>query len=84
MEPHWLVRPRNVRLLWRAFLVVLALTVVAEFFVERRPRTTGSSRLFGFGAWFGFVACAVLIVVGQGARRVAQAARHLLRLRTAR
>ena len=32
-KTHWLDEPRNVKLLWRGFLGVLALTVVAEFFV---------------------------------------------------
>jgi predicted membrane metal-binding protein len=47
MSDHWLARPSTIRLLWRGFIVVLVLTVLTEF---------------GFGAWFGFLACAVLIL----------------------
>ncbi len=55
---HWLVRPRTIRLLWTLFVVVLALTVVAGAFVEEGHE--GIAGTFGFGAWFGFAACAVL------------------------
>ena len=61
MEPHWLVRPRTIRLLWTLFALVLALTVGAEFFVGEAAHE-GLARTFGFGAWFGFGACAVLIL----------------------
>ena len=36
-EPHWLDEPRNVKRLWRGFLVVLALTVLAELLVHLHP-----------------------------------------------
>ena len=65
MEPHWLVRPRTIRLLWRLFAVALALTVGAEFFV-REPAHQGLGGTFAFGAWFGFGACAVLILFAKG------------------
>ena len=51
---HWLVRPRTIRLLWGLFIAVLAATVVAGAFVGHAGH--------GFAAWFGFVACAALIV----------------------
>jgi len=65
MEPHWLVRPRTIRLLWTLFAVVLAATVGAEFFVDE-PAHAGLAGTFGFGAWFGFGACAALILVAKG------------------
>ena len=52
MEPHWLVRPATIRLLWRAFIALLALTVIAGFFVShdhlggpesRSPSARGSA-----------------------------------------
>jgi len=64
-KPHWLDRARNVRLLWRGFLVVLALTVLAEFLVVLHPHFEVES-VFGFNAWFGFLACAAMIVLGKG------------------
>lgn len=63
-KPHWLDEPRNVKRLWRGFLVVLALTVLAESIVHLHPYFKIES-VFGFGAWFGFIACAVMIVVAK-------------------
>ena len=58
---HWLDDPRNVKRLWRGFLVVLALTVAAELGVHLHPHFEIES-VFGFHAWFGFGACAAMIV----------------------
>jgi hypothetical protein len=59
---HWLDQPRNIKLLWRGFLVVLALLVLAEFLVEPHPYFAIQS-IFGFNAWFGLLACAAVIGV---------------------
>jgi hypothetical protein len=61
---HWLDELRNVRLLWRVFLAVLALTVLAEFAVDLHPHF-GVDSLFGFHAIYGFLACLVMIVVAK-------------------
>ena len=61
---HWLDEPRNVRLLWRAFLVVLALTVGAELLVDLHSQFA-VERVFGFNAWYGLLACAVMIGVAK-------------------
>ena len=61
---HWLDEPRNVKRLWRGFLVVLALTVLAELLVHLHPQFEIES-VFGFSAWFGFMACAAMIVVAK-------------------
>lgn len=65
MEKHWLVRPENIRVLWRAFIAILALTVAAEFFVAHEPYF-GIDGYFAFNAWFGFLACAALILFAKG------------------
>jgi hypothetical protein len=62
--PHWLDEPRNVKRLWRAFLVVLVLTVGAELLVHLHPHFEIES-VFAFSAWFGFGACAAMIVVAK-------------------
>lgn len=62
---HWLDEPRNVQRLWRGFLAVLALTVLAEAVVVLHPHF-GIDGLFGFHAWFGFLSCAAMIVVAKG------------------
>ena len=61
---HWLDEPRNVKRLWRGFLVVLALTVLAELLVSLHPRF-GIESVFGFHAWFGLMACAAMIIVAK-------------------
>ncbi|MDZ7590280.1 MAG: hypothetical protein U5L05_06200 [Rubrivivax sp.] len=64
-ESHWLDDPAHVKLLWRGFLVVLALTVAAELVVHLHPHFEIES-VFGFSAWFGFGACAAMIAVAKG------------------
>jgi len=61
MQKHWLVRPATIRKLWIAFVAVLGLTVLADFFV-RHDAHFGIEATFAFAAWFGFLACVVLIV----------------------
>jgi hypothetical protein len=61
---HWLDEPRHVKHLWRGFLGVLVLTVLAEILIQLHPHSRVES-LFGFHAWFGFLACAAMIVVAK-------------------
>ncbi|HLU77067.1 MAG TPA: hypothetical protein VKZ48_04070 [Burkholderiales bacterium] len=63
-EPHWLTRPDTIRKLWWIFGVVLALTVVAQFVVPLEGHF-GADGLFAFNAWFGFLACAALILIAK-------------------
>ncbi len=65
MDEHWLSRPATVKLLWRGFIAILALTVAADFFVTGEPHF-GIETSFAFNAWYGFLACAVLIVFAKG------------------
>lgn len=65
MQKHWLVRPDSIRILWRVFIAILALTVIAELFVTHHPYF-GIDGYFAFNAWFGFLACAVLILFAKG------------------
>lgn len=61
---HWLDEPRRVRLLWRAFLAVLAVTVLVELAVPLHPHF-GVDGLFAFHAVYGFLACLVMILVAK-------------------
>ena len=63
-KSHWLDEPRNVRRLWRGFLAVLVLTVLAERWCSLHPHFEIES-VFGFSAWFGFAACAAMIIVAK-------------------
>ena len=65
MDQHWLIRPGSIRILWRVFIAILALTVVAELFVTHDPYF-GIDGYFAFNAWFGFLACAALIIFAKG------------------
>lgn len=58
---HWLDQPQNIKRLWRGFLIVLALTVLAEFVVHLHP-TFEAEGWFGFHAAFGLVSCALMIL----------------------
>ena len=64
-KPHWLDQPRNIKLLWRGFLLVLVFTVLAEFVVSMHPHFPIES-IFGFNAGYGFLLCALMIVVAKG------------------
>jgi len=65
VSDHWLARPATLRLLWRVFIAVLALTVAAEFLVAHQPHFRVES-VAGFGAWYGFLACAGMILFAKG------------------
>jgi membrane protease YdiL (CAAX protease family) len=64
-KTHWLDEPRHVKLLWRLFLGILVLVVVIGALIPLHPHFDLES-LFGFYAWFGFIACAVMILVAKG------------------
>ena len=61
MDDHWLARPATIRKLWIGFIVVLALTVLADAFV-RHDAHFGVESTFGFAAWYGFLSCVGLIL----------------------
>ena len=65
MSDHWLARPETIRWLWRVFIAMLALTVLAEYFVTSHPKFRIEG-VVAFGAWYGFLACAGLILVAKG------------------
>ena len=57
---HWLVRPSTIKALWIGGGVILALTVLGDFFVHHH-KVFGPEATFGFGAWFGFVSCVAMV-----------------------
>jgi hypothetical protein len=62
---HWLDDPRHIKLLWRGFIAVLALTVGAEFLVHLHPHFEVEG-LFGFHAAYGFIVCLLMIIAAKG------------------
>lgn len=61
MDDNWLVRDSTIKLLWVVFAIILAATVLADFFIHPHPFFTLDGT-FGFGAWFGFLSCVILIL----------------------
>ncbi len=64
-DDHWLVRPDSIRLMWRVFWAVLALTVALEIFIKVKGYF-GVDEWIGFGAAFGFISCVAMVVVAKG------------------
>ena len=64
-DDHWLARPTTIRLLWRVFAVVLALTVLAQLAIRIKGYFDVDG-WFGFGAAFGFLSCLAMVLVAKG------------------
>jgi hypothetical protein len=60
-ELHWLVRPKTIRLLWWLFSAILALTLIAQFYVHIHEYFTVDGWP-GFYAIFGFLSCVAMVV----------------------
>ena len=64
-DDHWLARPTTIKLLWRVFAAVLALTVLAQVFISVKGYF-GVDGWFAFGAVFGFLSCLAMVLVAKG------------------
>lgn len=60
-DDHWLVRPTTIRALWIGSSIVLAILVLLDLVVKHHPHF-GIDGTFGFGAWYGFLACVALVL----------------------
>ena len=58
---HWLYRRQNQRRLWWLFAVILGATVIAQLTIHVHGHF-GFDEGFGFHAYYGFIACAVMVV----------------------
>jgi hypothetical protein len=63
-QDHWLVRPTTIRRLWWGGCTVLALTVLAQFFIPVKGYF-GIDNWPAFGAVFGFVSCVAMVVAAK-------------------
>ncbi len=61
---HWLVRAASIRRLWWLFIVVLALTVLAQLVIKVKGYF-GIDSWFGFGAVYGFAACLLMVLLAK-------------------
>ncbi len=64
-DDHWLVRPASIRLLWKLFWAVLAITVAMQIFIKVKGYF-GVDCWIGFGAAFGFGSCVAMVLVAKG------------------
>ena len=64
-DDAWLVRPSSIRLLWRIFWGVLALTVAAQILIEVKGYF-GIDGWFAFGAIYGFLSCLAMVLFARG------------------
>ena len=60
-DDAWLARPSTIRLLWRAFAVVLAMVVAAQLLFPVKGKF-GVDGWLGFGAAFGFLSCLGMVL----------------------
>lgn len=63
-ENSWLSKPSTIRLLWICFIVVLGLTVAAQFVVKVKGYFVVDT-WFAFGAVFGFLACLLMVLAAK-------------------
>ena len=66
---YWLDNPANVERIVRALYLICAVLVVADFFVPKHG-PFAIEHVFGFYAWFGFLACVGLVLAAKLMRRV--------------
>ena len=64
-DDAWLARPSSIRLLWRIFWAVLALTVAAQLVIKIKGYF-GVDEWFAFGAIYGFLACLAMVLAAKG------------------
>lgn len=64
-DDHWLARPATIKMLWRVFAIVLALTVIAQLVVGIKGYFSVDG-WFAFGAVFGFLSCLAMVLVAKG------------------
>ena len=67
-DDAWLARPATIRLLWRMFSAVLALSVFAQLGIKVKGYF-GVDGWFAFGAIYGFLACLAMVVFAKGLGR---------------
>lgn len=64
-EPeHWLVKASTIRRLSIVSLIILALTVVPDFFLPTYEHF-GIDGTFGFYAWYGFITCTAMVFIAK-------------------
>jgi hypothetical protein len=68
-KKHIFDNPRNVRRVIHALYAACAISFLAEFFVSRHVDHPWEA-LFGFHAFYGFIACVLLVLAAKEMRKV--------------
>ena len=61
MNQHWILKKENIKKFWICSILLLALLVLVQIILPINGHFEVESWL-GFGAWFGFVACVLMIL----------------------
>jgi uncharacterized membrane protein len=64
-QPTWFERPNHVRWLVIGLVVVCLALVLADLFYENPHPHFKAETIFGFHAWFGFIAFVVIVFLGR-------------------
>ncbi len=63
-QEHWLARPASLRRIKIVSVIVLALTVLPDLFIEQHA-AFGVEDAFGFYAAYGFLACVAMVLLAK-------------------
>ena len=61
MSQHWILKKENIKKLWVCSIVLLVFLVLVQLFFPIKGHFEVESWI-GFGAWFGFIACILMIL----------------------
>ena len=64
-DDAWLARPSTIRLLWKVFAVVLAMSVAVQLLFPVKGKF-GVDGWLAFGAVFGFLSCLAMVLFAKG------------------
>ena len=61
MSQHWILKKENIKKLWVCSIVLLVSLVLVQLIFPIKGHFEVESWI-GFGAWFGFIACILMIL----------------------
>ena len=61
MSPHWILKKENIKKLWVCSIVLLVSLILVQLIFPIKGHFEVESWI-GFGAWFGFIACILMIL----------------------
>lgn len=65
-DPSWFEKPRSINLMIGALVLACVALVLADLFYENpHPHFPKWENVFGFQAWFGFIAFVIIVFLGR-------------------